>query len=152
MKKVAIVSKALLIIDVQISSVTKPEIAAKIEKIQYDYKHVFVSRFINKASPLIPLTGWNGYDNETLAFVPAPFAVVFDKNIYSSFIEELKDFNEVHLCGFDTDACIYKTAMDLIENNIRPVILTALCASADEDLHQAGLTLLKRNIGAENLI
>ena len=145
-------SKALLIIDVQISSVTKLEIAAKIEKIQYGYKHVFVSRFVNKDSPLIPLTGRNGYDNEDLAFVPAPFAVVFDKNIYSSFIEELKNFNEVHLCGFDTDACIYKTAMDLIENNIRPVILTELCASADEELHQAGLSLLKRNIGAENLI
>ena len=50
-------SKALLTIDVQVSSVTKPEIAAEIEKIQYNYEHVFVSRFVNKESPLISLTG-----------------------------------------------------------------------------------------------
>ena len=145
-------SKALLIIDVQVSSVTNPEIAAEIEKIQYDYDHIFVSRFINKGSPLIRLTGWSGYDNDSLAFNPAPNAVVFDKNIYSSFIDELADFDEIHLCGFDTDACIYKTALDLIEHNIRPVVLTKLCASCSDDFHQAGLALLKRNIGADNLI
>lgn len=145
-------SKALLIIDVQVSGVTKPEIVAEIEKVQYGYDHVFVSRFINKGSPLIRLTGWGGYDDDSLAFRPAPAAVVFDKNIYSSFIDELTGFDEVHLCGFDTDACIYKTAMDLIEHGIRPVILTKLCASGSEDFHQAGLALLKRNIGAENLI
>lgn len=145
-------SKALLIIDVQVSSVTNPEIAAEIEKIQYSYDHVFVSRFINENSPLIRLTGWDGYGNDSLAFNPAPDAVVFDKNIYSSFIDELTGFDEVHLCGFDTDACVYKTAMDLIEHNIRPVVLTKLCASCSNDFHQAGLALLKRNIGAENLI
>lgn len=145
-------SKALLIIDVQVSSVTKPEIAAEIEKIQYNYEHVFVSCFVNKESPLISLTGWNGYDDDSLAFTPAPSAVVFNKNVYSSFIDDLMNFDEVHLCGFDTDACIYKTAMDLIEHNIRPVVLTKLCASCDDNFHLAGLKLLKRNIGAGNLV
>ncbi len=144
--------KALLIIDVQASSVTKTDLIAKIEKLQYSYEHVFVSKFINKDSPLIPLTGWNGYENEDLVFQPAPFAVVFEKNIYSSFIDDLKNFNEVHLCGFDTDACVYKTAMDLIENGVRPVVLTKLCGSAKERFHQIGLELLKRNIGEDNLV
>lgn len=144
--------KALLIIDVQASSVTNPDLIAKIEKLQYSYEHVFVSKFINKDSPLIPLTGWDGYENEDLVFQPAPFAVVFEKNIYSSFIDDLKDFDEVHLCGFDTDACVYKTAMDLIENGIRPVVLTKLCGSANERFHHIGLKLLKRNIGEINLV
>lgn len=144
--------KALLIIDVQASSVTKPTLVAEIEKLQYSYEHVFVSRFVNKASPLIPLTGWNGYDNEDLVFQPAPFAVVFEKNIYSSFIDDLKEFDEVHLCGFDTDACVYKTAMDLIENAVRPVVLTKLCGSANDHFHQIGLELLQRNIGKTNLV
>ena len=144
-------STALLVIDVQTSSCSDINIAKAIEKLQYDYENVFISRFINKESPLIPIMQWNGYENENLAFNPAPHAIVFDKNIYSSFIDKLKDFNEVHLCGYDTDACIYKTAMDLIEHNIRPVVLTHLCGSENEHYHQIGLELLKRNIGKANL-
>ena len=144
--------KALLIIDVQASSVTNPDLIAKIEQLQYCYEHVFVSKFINKDSPLIRLTGWDGYDDESLFFKPAPYAFIFKKNIYSSFIEELTKFTEIHLCGFDTDACIYKTAMDLIEHNIRPVVLTGFCASCNDHYHEIGIELLKRNIGEKNLI
>ena len=144
-------STALLIIDVQKACCTDPSVAKEIEKRQYDYKHVFISRFINKNSPLISLMPWNGYDNEDLAFTPAPYAKVFDKNIYSSFIDDLTAFDEVHLCGYDTDACVYKTALDLIEHNIRPVILTCLCGSENKHYHQIGLELLKRNIGIRNL-
>ena len=144
-------SIALLIIDVQKTSCTDTAVAKEIERLQYRYEHVFASRFMNKASPLIPLTQWNGYDNEELAFTPAPHTKVFDKNIYSSFIEDLTVFQEVHLCGFDTDACVYKTALDLIEHNIRPVVLTTLCGSETDHYHRIGLELLKRNIGAVNL-
>ena len=144
-------SAALLIIDVQKASCTNTAVAQEIERLQYDYEHVFISRFVNKASPLLSLTRWKGYENEELAFTPAPHAAVFDKNIYSSFIEDLTAFDEVHLCGFDTDACVYKTALDLIEHNIRPVVLTALCGSETDHYHRAGLDLLKRNIGAVNL-
>ncbi|MBO4643268.1 MAG: cysteine hydrolase [Alphaproteobacteria bacterium] len=144
-------SAALLIIDVQKSSCKDAGIAEAIEKAQYDYEHVFASRFVNKESPLIPLMQWTGYDNEELAFAPAPHVRVFDKNVYSSFIDELTAFDEVHLCGYDTDACVYKTALDLIEHNVRPVVLTGLCGSENEHFHQIGLELLKRNIGMNNL-
>lgn len=145
-------STALLIIDVQKASCKDAGIAASIEKLQYDYEHVFISRFVNKDSPLIPLMSWQGYDNEDLAFTPAPHAKVFDKNIYSSFIDELTSFDEVYLCGYDTDACVYKTALDLIEHNIRPVVLVHLCGSENERFHKIGLDLLKRNIGERNLL
>lgn len=144
-------STALLIIDVQKACCTDPSVAKEIEKRQYDYKHVFISRFINENSPLISLMPWNGYDDQDLAFTPVPYAKVFDKNIYSSFIEDLTAFDEVHLCGYDTDACVYKTALDLIEHNVRPVILTGLCGSENAHYHQIGLELLKRNIGSRNL-
>ena len=144
-------STALLIIDVQKSSCKNASVAAAIEKLQYDYEHVFVSRFVNEKSPLLPLTQWAGYDDEELAFTPAPHAVVFDKNVYTSFIEDLTAFDEVHLCGYDTDACVYKTAMDLIEHAIRPVVLAHLCGSENERFHQIGLELLRRNIGERNL-
>ena len=144
-------SAALLIIDVQKACCTNPSVAKEIEKLQYAYEHVFISRFVNKKSPLIPLTQWNGYDTEELAFAPAPHAVVFEKNIYSSFIDKLTAFDEIHLCGYDTDACIYKTALDLIEHNVRPIVLTDLCGSSCDHFHQIGLELLKRNIGIANL-
>lgn len=144
--------KALLIIDVQVSSVQDGKIIRGIEALQTEYDFIFASRFVNKASPLIPILDWPGYDNDALAFTPAPGAVVFQKNIYSSYLEEMKNFDEIHLCGFDTDACVYKTAMDLVENGIRPVVLSRFCGSCDERFHQAGLELLKRNIGAHNVI
>lgn len=144
--------KALLIIDVQVSCVQEKEMARKIEALQAAYDFVLVSQFVNKDSPLISLLDWPGYADDSLAFTPAPGAVVFQKNIYSSYLEEMKDFDEIHLCGFDTDACVYKTALDLVENGVRPVVLSAFCGSCDERFHQAGLELLKRNIGAHNVI
>lgn len=144
--------KALLIIDVQISAVTKPEIAEKIEKLQSQYNYIFVSKFINKNSPVLTILNWSGYDNEDLAFTPCENAVIFTKGGYSSYLPEMKNFDEVHICGFDTDACIYKTAMDLIENNIRPIILKDYCFSENQQFHDMGIRLLERNIGKQNII
>ncbi len=144
--------KALLIIDVQKSSVKKPEIVKAIEDLQKEYDNVFISRFTNDKSPVLPMLDWTGYEDESLAFVPVDWAVIFDKNVYSSFIPKLKEFNEVHLCGYDTDACIYKTAMDLIENNIRPVVLSLYCDSENDHYHKMGIELIKRNIGIKNII
>ena len=63
----------------------------------------------------------------------------------------MKKFTEIHLCGFDTDACVYKTALDLIEHGIRPIVLKDFCFSANKNFHKIGLKLLARNIGKENI-
>lgn len=143
---------ALLIIDVQKSAVTKPEIAQCIEKLQYKYDVVYVSKYTNTGSPLLKLLDWSGYDDETLAFKPKKEAIVFTKTGYSSYLPEMNKFDEIHICGFDTEACIYKTAMDLIENNIRPVVLKDYCYSSDEQMHEIGLRVLEKNIGQKNVI
>ena len=142
---------ALLIIDVQKSAVGKSKLPKRIEDLQKQYKHIFVSCFKNRKSPLLKILNWSGYDNESLAFTPNPKAIIFDKQGYSSYLPEMKNFSEIHLCGFDTDACIYKTAMDLVENGIRPVVLKDYCFSANKTFHQMGLKLLARNIGKENI-
>ena len=143
--------KALLIIDVQISAVTKSEISQRIEKLQYEYETVYVSKFTNANSPLLSILNWPGYDNEELAFIPKENAIIFSKNGYSSYLPEMQKYDEVHLCGFDTDACIYKTAMDLIENNIRPIVLQDCCFSATPEFHDIGMKLIERNIGKHNI-
>lgn len=143
--------KALLIIDVQKSAVGKSTLPKKIEKLQNQYEHVFVSQFQNQGSPLLKLMNWTGYDDEGLAFTPVPKAFIFKKKGYSSYHSKMKDFKEIHLCGFDTDACIYKTAMDLIEKGIRPIVLKNYCFSENKTFHEMGLKLLARNIGKHNM-
>lgn len=143
--------KALLIIDVQKSAVVKPEIAQNIEKLQYEYDVVFVSEFTNKNSPLLKLLDWSGYDDETLAFKPKDNTTIYTKTGYTSYLPQMKQFDEIHICGFDTDACVYKTAMDWAEVGVRPVILKDYCFSANQELHDMGLKLLERNIGIKNI-
>ena len=143
--------KALLIIDVQKSAVIKPKIAQEIERLQYEYDVVFVSKFTNKNSPLLNLLNWSGYDDETLAFKPKDNAIIYTKNGYSSYLPEMKEFEEIHICGFDTDACVYKTAMDLAEIGGHPIVLKDYCFSTNQEFHNMGLKLLERNIGAINV-
>jgi nicotinamidase-related amidase len=143
--------KALLIIAAQKAAVVKPEIVHNIEKLQYEYDVVYVSKFTNTGSPLLSIMDWAGYDDETLAFEPKKDAMVFTKTGYTSYLPEMKAFDEIHICGFDTDACIYKTALDLIEIGIRPIVLKDYCYSANQELHDMGLKLLERNIGRKNV-
>ena len=142
---------ALLIIDVQKSAVTKTELIKKIESLQKNYTDIFVSIFQNEKSPLLKILNWSGYEDENLAFTPLESAIIFKKNGYSSYLPRMKKFSEIHLCGFDTDACIYKTAMDLIEHGIRPIVLKNLCFSKNKTFHEIGLKLLERNIGKNNI-
>ena len=142
---------ALLIIDVQKSAVGKNELPKKIEALQSHYNHIFISQFQNEKSPLLKLMNWPGYQDEALAFTPSKNAYIFKKTGYTSYLPEMKDFSEIHICGFDTDACVYKTAMDLIENGIRPIILKDFCFSENKILHEMGLKLLTRNIGKHNI-
>lgn len=143
--------KALLIIDVQKSAVVKSEIVINIEKLQYEYDVVYVSKFTNKNSPLLNLLNWSGYDDEELAFKPKDDAIIYTKTGYSSYLPEMKEFEEIHICGFDTDACVYKTAMDIAEIGVRPVILKDYCFSANQEFHDMGMKLLERNIGTMNI-
>lgn len=144
--------KVLLIIDVQKSAVTKHEISKQIEKLQYEYDIVYVSKFTKNNSPILSILDWSGYDDENLDFIPKDNAIIYTKTGYSSFIPEMKKYNEIFICGFDTDACVYKTAMDLIENNIRPIILKNYCFSANQELHDKAIEIMKRNIGKKNII
>ncbi|MBP5160439.1 MAG: cysteine hydrolase [Alphaproteobacteria bacterium] len=142
---------ALLIIDVQKDPARKSKLPEKIAALQAKYKHIFVSQFQNKKSPILKLVKWAGYQDDNLAFTPAPHAVVFRKTGYSAYLLEMSAFDEIHLCGCYTDCCIYKTAMDLIEKGIRPVVLKDYCFSRNKRCHNMGLQLLAHNIGTRNI-
>lgn len=125
---------------------------------------VIFTRFINNIdSSFVRLMNWHKFTTSSEIDITdelLPFAEkVFDKHgIYSAFTNEFSkyiesnDIQKIYLSGIATDGCILKTAVDCFERGIEPVIISEACAShGGEEIHNAGLTLLKRFIG-ENQI
>ncbi|MEV7198066.1 isochorismatase family cysteine hydrolase [Streptomyces sp. NPDC093510] len=128
---------------------------------------VLFSRYINHPdSPFVRLLDWTALQEapETdlvpeLTAAAARATAVIDKGTYGAFprivIDDFRDngWEEVVLCGIATDSCVLKTAADAFEADITPWIVTDACASeAGPDVHQAGLTVARRMIGARQLI
>lgn len=84
---------------------------------------------------------------------------IFEKTSYSALNNELRkyikenDIEQIYLCGFDTDACVQKTALDLFENNYDVYILKDYCmCSRGVELHNIIINNLKRLIGKDKII
>lgn len=159
-------SVPLLIIDVQngfINDATR-HIPERVQALQESYGRVMVTRFSNpEGSNYRRLMGWTrfapGTDDTALAFTPRDGATVIDKTLYScvtpGFLASLAadGIASVHLCGIATDNCVLKCAVDLFEAGLTPVVLADDCAShGGEDVHQCGLTLLRRLIGEAQVV
>lgn len=87
------------------------------------------------------------------------YAHVVDKYSYSSLNEEVhaliekRQPNRLLICGIATDGCVLKTAVDAFEEGFIPLVLSDLCAShAGNEVHEAGLLLLRRFIGHDQVI
>ena len=89
--------------------------------------------------------------------------VVVDKRIYTcvttKFLSLLRELNggkrpkHIFICGADTDCCVLKTATDLFEKNIMPIVLTNYCDSNGGPLsHEAGLRVMNRLVGRKRLV
>ena len=84
---------------------------------------------------------------------------VHDKTYYTAITDAIRrkieesNYAFVACCGIDTAACIQKTALDLFDIAIRPLVLTDLCASgAGEEAHEAGLVSLRRAVGEDQVV
>lgn len=155
----------LLIIDVQRGFINRwtEGIPARVEALQHRFATVGVTRFVNPpGSPHRRLIGWErfgpGSDDLPLAFTPRPDAQIFDKMTYSALTPEVRArlaeaaAERVHLAGIATDNCVLKTAVDLFEAGIEPVVLVDYCAShGGPEAQAAGLLLLGRFIGKGQL-
>ena len=59
----------------------------------------------------------------------------------------------VFICGTDTDCCVQINATTLFELGIHPLVLVDYCASnGGIESHKAGLTVMRRTLGAKHLI
>lgn len=158
--------KALLIIDPQIGFIndhTAP-ILSLLDQMQHQYEVVAISRFINHSGSFFDrldsheLKGRSQMlprSNDTaLAISLAPEVFVFDKSGYSAITPELMGYlsdsgvTSIDVCGIETDACVFLTAIDLFESNFPFRILSHLCASmSGPDAHHQALSQLELLVG-----
>ena len=159
-------NKLLLVIDVQLDFInenTKPILNEIIELIDSKkYNKIAFTRFINdKNSIWYKKLNYKGCmtNKDPKIVLNTKNYKIFDKKIYSAVNEEfekwIKDNNvdEIYLCGFDTDACIQKTALDLFEKNYNVFVLKDYCMShSGKELHDIIINNLKRLIGKNSII
>jgi nicotinamidase-related amidase len=156
----------LLAIDVQRGFITPDtaHVPAAVEALQGRFARLVATRFFNPEGSLHRrLMGWNRFGRDSadfpLAFAPRPDARLLDKATYTaaapSFLDDLRrnGIATVHLCGIATDNCVLKTAVDLFEAGIVPLVVADACGShGGPDCHAAGLMLLRRFIGAGQIV
>lgn len=157
----------LLVIDVQngfVSDRTK-HILPKLSNLFEEFKNdcILATKFINlEKSPFGAFLHWERLkskpETDLIDFVQDNATQIFVKHAYSSCTPELmqylkeNDIQEVYVVGIDTDCCVLKTAIDLFECNIRPIVLADCCASnGGEESHRAAITVLERTIGRNQI-
>lgn len=159
-------NKLLLVIDAQKSFInenTKSYIKKIIELIEAtEYEKIAFTKFINSKDSIwykkLNYKGCMTEENQSI-MIDTKNNKVFEKDIYSAFNKELVEYIEennigkIYLCGFDTDACVLKTALDLFENNYEIYVLKDYCmCSAGQKIHNETIENLKRLIGREYVI
>lgn len=129
---------------------------------------VVATRFYNENNSMYEkVLGWKKLMTEEERQVPKEIARYVnyyeDKYIYncvnSNFLQRLCQLNDgqypqkVFIVGADTDCCVMTIATALFENNIRPIVLTQYVGSnGGSDSHKAGLLVMTRLIGREQLV
>lgn len=83
------------------------------------------------------------------------------KNIYSAVTPEFEELlgeldlenTGMYIVGADTESSVLKTALDLFERSIEPIVLSEFCGShRGLGNHQRALELMKELIGAERVV
>lgn len=159
----------LVVIDLQICFINQftHHIPQRIRRLieSGEYQPVLFTRFENTAqSPCRRFLDWHacaGPPETDIVPELAEYAreeVVFSKQGVCGLPEELarylqsRGIGRAYLAGIDTDMCVLKTAMDLFDRGIEPLVLSDCCAStAGLQAHLAGLAVLSRTIGAQRL-
>jgi nicotinamidase-related amidase len=126
-------------------------------------ERVAFTRFVNTPdSAYARWIGWTRFmqepENDLFDALDVGAAPVFVKHGYTAFTPEFESFlhaqriERLVFCGIATDGCVLKSAVDAFERGVEPVVLTDACAShAGREVHEAGLLLLGRFIGAGQL-
>lgn len=160
----------LIVIDVQKGFLTEysRHIIPKVLNLMRTAKNaeipIVATRFVNHPeSPYVRLMGWQKFmqppATDLIAEVHELSNYVIDKSVYSSLTNEFLDLIKQNcwdiflLCGIATEGCVLKTAVDLFEIGLRPIVVRDACASHDgAHYHRIGLELIERHVGAKQIV
>lgn len=158
--------KLLLVIDVQKEFINEYTggVLNRIKKLinSKEYDIVAFTRFINDEKSVfykkLKYRGCMNLEQQEIAIETGKWRV-FNKRTYTVVNEEFKNYikdnkiDEIYICGFDTDACVQKTALDLFEQEYNVFILKDYCMCyRGYELHEATINNLKRLIGRDSII
>ena len=159
-------NRLLLVVDVQndfINEHTKDTLIKIKELVNLNkYDLTAFTRFINDENSIwykkLNYKGCITKEGQSIA-IDTKNNKVFDKTVYTAVNDALKNYirenniSEIYLCGFDTDACIQKTAIDLFEQNYDVYVLKDYCMShAGKEIHDLYIQNLSRLIGKNKII
>lgn len=151
----------LIVVDLQHAFNPPAHIVEGIAEILPNYDIVIATQYLNRKWSIFETE--LGYTKcqigspESEIVIPLRPRAVFDRFTYGLqqvHIDRLKEFSVPRwdIAGCDTDACILGTCYNLWDNGIRFRVLKHLCASSGgEECHQAGLRIMKRSFGQEDL-
>jgi len=158
--------KVLIVVDAQKGFVTASSegVLPRLEALQARFDRVILTKFQNPdPSPFRRILDYCKLAPESedtaLAISPRHDAVVVSRALYTCITAELLGIlsewgvREVHVAGIATEACVLKTALDLFEADIRPIVIADACASDKNDrFHTMALELITSLIGGDNVI
>jgi nicotinamidase-related amidase len=155
----------LFVVDpqVQFSNDHSAHIRPGIEALIPRYEYLIVSRLVpDPGGPIERFKRWRPARPGAPGFefcinwkpLPPGRELLVEKTLFSAFGGHVRSWvmdrgiNEIHVVGGDTDLCVLRTAADIMEAGIRPVVIGSLCASyAGEPLHSHALIQMKRMLG-----
>jgi len=160
--------KLLLVVDPQAGfkdEFTKDALN-KIDEITSYFDIIFVSKFQNLRGSLYKrILHWNNFSNNkhskysNLAIKQTKDMKILKTHTYGKLTLRLRIYcwmhkiNTIYLCGLQTDAGVLKTALDLFDASIEPIVIKDACGSKRGDLfHEAGLKILRRQIGEDQVL
>lgn len=129
------------------------------------FETVIATTYINEpGSPCASIGHWHEiYENDIkgreLIGNANDFAHrVYYKSTYTAIIPTVEKYllknkvDTVFIAGFNTDCCVLKTALDLFDLNIRPIVLERYCdSSMGLQAHSMAIEILKPVIGDHNV-
>jgi nicotinamidase-related amidase len=166
----------LLAVDLQNGFLSTPECKAVVSKVvahANQFHQVWATRFFNRNANFSRQLGWNkmvsGEETELCKTLSPIVSKIFDKPSYSPhspaipwidkwrppLLQALQKeaITTVAVCGVDTEACVMATALGLFDTGFETFVVSDGCASnGGQEYHEAGIKILKRNIGAEYVV
>lgn len=160
--------KCLLIVDMQYGFINEytNHLVERVEDLITDvsFDTIISSKFINtKDGPCVTIANWNdmfdGPETDLIPVVALNSDKVVVKDTYTMITSEVllylenNGFQEVYVIGVNTDCCVLKTALDLFDYNIRPIVLEHYCGTTlGRRIHDNTIEILEALIGENNVI